>query len=137
MLFNFLNRLTKPGQRTHVLFCIPRNEGAMGPLPQFYALPVNPDGVVYFFDPSYELNGLKSNEIASWLKKETKKSMAKFSGSSSTIEQFKEGFGKNLKKEHVEFSAGEPAYFGGGNFGFCMGGARLEGDIKAPSFVLS
>ena len=33
--------------KTHILFCIPTAESAMGPLPHFFALPLVDSGVIY------------------------------------------------------------------------------------------
>lgn len=138
MLFiNILKKINPFKQKcTHILFCIPRNEGSFGPLPQFYALPIDDGGVLYYSDPEQGLGGLSQIEIIYWFKEKNKTPTLRFSGSPNTSEQFKEDFGSTLDKDYREFTLNEQTYFGFGNFGFCMGNIRLTGNPKSPFFDL-
>ncbi|OUV22059.1 MAG: hypothetical protein CBC55_04495 [Gammaproteobacteria bacterium TMED95] len=137
MIANFFRKfLTIKNKKTHMLFCIPRNEGAMGPLPQFYALPIDGDETVYFFNPSESLADFDQKAITTWYIEGTKNSAITFATSGESISEFTSMFGRYLEKPHEDFKANELAYFGAGNFGFCLGPAHLKGGNQQPTFIL-
>lgn len=137
MVANFLRKLlTIKNKKTHMLFCIPRNEGAMGLLPQFYAFPIDGDETVYFFNPPESLAGFDEKAITTWYIEGTKNSTITFDTSGESISELISLFGRHLEKPHKDFKANELAYFGAGNFGFCLGAAQIKGGNQQPTFIL-
>jgi hypothetical protein len=92
--------------------------------------------VIYHCNPERGLSENSQDDIVLWFKCNRKNTALKFSVASCTPEQFQKDFGRQLEKDYSEFNASEDTYFGFGNFGFCMGSARLEGDSTHPFFDL-
>lgn len=137
-MFSNMLRYVNPFRKksSHMLFCIPRNDDAMGALPQFFALPTETSGVVYYADPEHVLFGLTQDDIISWFKKKANQQTLQFNTFHGTAEYFKKIFGGKLGKDYGAFEVDELADFGFGNFGFCMGPVCLSVDDKTTRFRL-
>ena len=94
------------------------------------------DEAVYFFNPSGSLAGLEVEANKTFFIEETKKSTITFTAAQESVKEFTNFFGRHLQKPHEDFKANEPAYFGAGNFGFCLGAAQIKGGNQQPTFIL-
>tara|TARA_A200000159_G_C7177013_1_gene277898 strand:- start:80 stop:457 length:378 start_codon:yes stop_codon:yes gene_type:complete len=119
--------------KTHILFCIPTAEGAMGPLPHFFALPLVDSGVIYTLTTDIDFFGMGQTEIESWFESDIRE-RREFEPSSETVSEFVKMFGRFLEKDYKSFSCHEFAYFGFGNMGFCLGHVSMNENPQNPKF---
>lgn len=119
--------------KTHILFCIPTAEGAMGPLPHFFALPLVDSGVIYTLTTDTDFFGMAEKEVESWFESDVR-GRESFEPSPETVSGFVKMFGRFLEKDYTSFSCHDLAYFGFGNMGFCLGYVSMVGDPQKPKF---
>jgi hypothetical protein len=124
-------------QKTHTVFCIPRNTELKLPLFQFLVIPIKDDGVVYVADPTQNLSEMVEHHMYRYLKSEQTNSFVFYEYSETKL-ALKNLFGKNFDKPFERSEKGNYAYFGSGNSGFCMGKATVKvREGKAPIVKLA
>ena len=118
---------------THILFCVPRHEGSMLPLPQFLALPMEDGGEIFAAEPDILVGKLNARAFT-WFRNNNQTPALTFFGFSNTPKQFFNHFGTSLEKHYRDYSFTEEVDLGDGHWGFCLGKANLSLKGDTPLF---
>jgi hypothetical protein len=110
---------------THILFFVPINDASVGLPPQFYAIPLDSQGVAYAAYPSDLSAEAPKTNLRNWFVKRSESAPFDFIKSKHKASILRAVFESNAGKPLTDFSPDESAYFGMGNMGVCIDKALI------------